>query len=120
MRRLRVLILMHAESVPPKSTEGMTDEELCALPFDEKRDLSNACGGEAMTHVWNGIGVGIAVLVFAVAAAILLIATGHWAAALVAAPCYPLMWWHGQISKPHDAEFARCSAARRFRPTTRR
>ncbi len=40
MRRLRVLVLMHAESVPPESIEGMTEEEV--HPFRMEHDVLQA------------------------------------------------------------------------------
>ncbi|MHC4513299.1 MAG: D-alanine--D-alanine ligase family protein [Planctomycetota bacterium] len=36
MRRLRVLVLLHAESVPPESVEGMTDEEIFAFRMEHE------------------------------------------------------------------------------------
>ena len=40
MRRLRVLVLMHAESVPPESLTGVTDEEL--FPFRVEHEVLQA------------------------------------------------------------------------------
>ncbi len=40
MRRLRVLVLMHEESVPPETTEGMTDEEL--FPYRMEHEVLQA------------------------------------------------------------------------------
>ena len=53
MKRLRVLALMHEHLVPPKSIDGMTDEQV--NPFKMEWDVS--CGLERLGHELHVLGV---------------------------------------------------------------